>query len=54
MAKYSKQASKATGVAVYPDSFHARDLQALLDAALKYGALKGPVKAADLVAPNLR
>jgi NitT/TauT family transport system substrate-binding protein len=54
MEKYSKQTSKATGTAVYPDSFHARDLQPLLDAALKYGALKGPVNASELVAPNLR
>lgn len=54
MQKYSKQAVKTTNLAIYPDAFHSKDLQALLDAALKYGALKGPVKAADLVAPDLR
>jgi NitT/TauT family transport system substrate-binding protein len=55
MQKYSKQmASKTLGLAVYPESFHSKDLQSLLDAALAYGALKGPVKAADLVAPDLR
>jgi NitT/TauT family transport system substrate-binding protein len=54
MAKYSKSSAKATGHAVYPESFKASDLQPLIDAAAKYGAIKASFKAADLVIPELR
>jgi NitT/TauT family transport system substrate-binding protein len=54
MQKYSQQAVRTTNSPFFPETFHSKDLQPLLDAALKYGALKGPVKAADLVAPDLR
>jgi NitT/TauT family transport system substrate-binding protein len=54
MAKYSKAVAKVTNHAVYPETFHAGDLQALIDAAAKYGALKAPYQAADIVIPELR
>ena len=54
MAKYSKATSHGTGHAVYPETFKASDLQSLIDAAAKYGALKSSFPAADLVIPELR
>jgi NitT/TauT family transport system substrate-binding protein len=53
--KYAKQTpSPIAHHAVFPNTFHAADLQPLLDAGAKYGALKSTFPAADLVAPNLR
>jgi NitT/TauT family transport system substrate-binding protein len=40
--------------AVYPSTFKASDLQPLINAAAKYGALKAPFPAADIVVPALR
>jgi NitT/TauT family transport system substrate-binding protein len=54
MAKYAKSSGKAAGHAVYPESFRAADLQPLIDASAKYGAIKSSFKAADLVIPELR
>ena len=54
MAKYSKATGHGTGHAVYPESFKAADLQSLIDAGAKYGALKSSFPAADLVIPELR
>jgi NitT/TauT family transport system substrate-binding protein len=54
MAKYSKATAHGTGHAVYPETFKASDLQSLIDAAAKYGALKSSFPAADLVIPELR
>jgi NitT/TauT family transport system substrate-binding protein len=54
MAKYAKSSGKSTGHAVYPETFKARDLQPLIDASAKYGALKSSFNAADLVIPELR
>jgi ABC-type nitrate/sulfonate/bicarbonate transport system substrate-binding protein len=54
MAKYSKAAGRATNHAVYPETFKAADLQPLIDAAAKYGAIKSSFPAADLVIPSLR
>lgn len=53
--KYSQQTpSPIAHHAVFPDTFHASDLQPLLDAGAKYGALKNTFPATDMVAPNLR
>jgi NitT/TauT family transport system substrate-binding protein len=53
--KYSQQTpSPLAHHAVFPDTFHASDLQPVLDAGAKYGALKSTFPAADMVAPNLR
>jgi NitT/TauT family transport system substrate-binding protein len=53
--KYSKQTpSPLAHHAVFPETFKASDLQPLLDAAAKYGALKETFPAADMVAPALR
>lgn len=55
MQKWSKQTPSAIAHhAVYPESFKAADLQPVIDAAVKYGALKAPISAADVVAPALR
>jgi NitT/TauT family transport system substrate-binding protein len=55
MQKYSKQTpSPNAHHAVFPESFKAADLQPLLDAGAKYGALKNSFPAADMVAPGLR
>jgi NitT/TauT family transport system substrate-binding protein len=55
MQKYSKQTPSAIAHhAVYPESFKAADLQPVIDAAVKYGALKTPISADDVVAPALR
>jgi NitT/TauT family transport system substrate-binding protein len=54
MAKYAKSSGKAVGHAIYPESFKASDLQPLIDASAKYGAIKSSFKAADLVIPELR
>jgi NitT/TauT family transport system substrate-binding protein len=39
---------------VYPERFKAADLQPMIDAGAKYGALTATFPAADMVAPNLR
>jgi NitT/TauT family transport system substrate-binding protein len=53
LAKYSKRApAKVANHAVFPDGFRAADLQALIDAAAKYGALKSAFPAADVMAPS--
>jgi hypothetical protein len=54
MAKYSKATGHGTGHAVYPETFKASDLQSLIDAAAKYGAIKASFPAAEIVAPELR
>jgi NitT/TauT family transport system substrate-binding protein len=55
MLKYSKQTPSQTAHhAVFPETFKASDLQPLLDAAAKYGALKSTFPAAEMVAPGLR
>jgi NitT/TauT family transport system substrate-binding protein len=54
MAKYSKATAHGTGHAVYPETFKASDLQSLIDAAAKYGAIKASFPAAEIVAPELR
>jgi NitT/TauT family transport system substrate-binding protein len=54
MAKYSKATSIAgANHAVYPETFKASDLQALINASAKYGALKAPYPAGDIVLPEL-
>jgi NitT/TauT family transport system substrate-binding protein len=53
--KYSNQTPSPTAHhAVFVDNFKASDLQPVLDAGAKYGALKTTFPAADMVAPNLR
>jgi len=55
MQKYAKSAPvKVVNHAVYPDTFHSKDLQALINASAKYGVLKAPFPAADIVIPELR
>jgi NitT/TauT family transport system substrate-binding protein len=55
MQKYAKSAPvKTVNHAVYPDTFSSKDLQPLINAAAKYGALKAPFPAADIVTPELR
>jgi NitT/TauT family transport system substrate-binding protein len=55
MAKWSKATPSALAHhAVYPESFKGADLQPVIDAAVKYGALKSPISADDVVAPALR
>ena len=39
---------------VYPERFKASDLQSMIDAGAKYGALTAAFPATDMVAPNLR
>jgi NitT/TauT family transport system substrate-binding protein len=39
---------------VYPERFKASDLQSMLDAGAKYGALTASFPASDMVAPNIR
>lgn len=51
--KYSKREVKATNHAIFPEKFKASDLQPLLDAAAKYGALKSTFPAADVTASFL-
>ena len=53
MAKYSKATAHGTGHAVYPETFKASDLQSLIDAAAKYGAIKSSFPAAEIVIPEL-
>jgi ABC-type nitrate/sulfonate/bicarbonate transport system substrate-binding protein len=53
MGKYSKATSTAANHAVYPETFKASDLQALINAAAKYGALKASYPAGDIVLPEL-
>ena len=50
MAKYSKATGRAPNHAVYPESFKASDLQPLIDAAAKYGAIKASFPAGEMVA----
>jgi NitT/TauT family transport system substrate-binding protein len=54
MAKYSSATGHGTGHSVYPETFKASDLQSLIDAGAKYGALKTSFPASDLVLPELR
>jgi NitT/TauT family transport system substrate-binding protein len=50
LAKYSKRdPAKVANHAVFPDGLKASDLQPLIDAAAKYGAMKSPFPAADLL-----
>jgi hypothetical protein len=53
MGKYSKATSTAANHAVYPETFKASDLQALINASAKYGALKASYPAGDIVLPEL-
>ena len=53
--KYSQRTPSAIAHhAVYPEKFHASDLQPLIEAAVKYGALKQTIDAKEMVAPALR
>jgi len=53
LAKYSKRdPAKAANHAVFPDNFKASDLQPLIDAAAKYGAIKSAFPAADLLSSS--
>jgi NitT/TauT family transport system substrate-binding protein len=55
LAKYSKRdPAKVANHATFPEKFKAADLQPLIDAAAKYGAIKSSFPAADLVIPSLR
>jgi NitT/TauT family transport system substrate-binding protein len=54
LAKYSKRTSKVANHATFPENFKAADLQPLIDAAAKYGAIKASFPAADIVIPALR
>jgi NitT/TauT family transport system substrate-binding protein len=50
LAKYSKRdPAKVANHAVFPENFRAADLQPLLDAAAKYGAIKSTFPASELV-----
>jgi NitT/TauT family transport system substrate-binding protein len=50
LEKYSKATPAASAHhAIFPETFKPSDLQPLLDAATRYGALKAPVSASDLV-----
>jgi len=50
LEKYSKATPvKTANHAIFPETFKASDLQPLLDASTKYGALKAPLAASDLV-----
>jgi NitT/TauT family transport system substrate-binding protein len=52
LAKYSKRdPAKVANHAVFPETFKASDLQPLIDAAAKYGAIKSSFPAAELLAP---
>jgi len=52
LEKYTKiQVTTGMRRAVYADRLEAAQMQPLIDAAAKYGALKAPFRAADLVAP---
>jgi NitT/TauT family transport system substrate-binding protein len=54
LAKYSKRdPAKVANHATFPENFKAADLQPLLDAAAKYGAIKSTFPAAELVIPSL-
>jgi NitT/TauT family transport system substrate-binding protein len=53
--KYSQRNPSAIAHhAVYPETFKASDLQPLIEAAVKYGALKQTISASEMVTPNLR
>jgi NitT/TauT family transport system substrate-binding protein len=55
MQKYAKLPPVKTSThAVYPAAFSAKDLQPLIDASAKYGAIKASFPARDVLAPNLR
>jgi ABC-type nitrate/sulfonate/bicarbonate transport system substrate-binding protein len=55
LAKYShRDPAKVANHATFPEAFKAADLQPLLDAAAKYGAIKATFPAAELVIPSLR
>jgi NitT/TauT family transport system substrate-binding protein len=52
LAKYSKRdPAKVANHAVFPDVFKPSDLQPLIDAAAKYGAIKSAFPAAELFSP---
>lgn len=53
--KYSQRTPSPTAHhAVYPEKFKPADLQPLIEAAVKYGALKQSINASEMVAPSLR
>jgi NitT/TauT family transport system substrate-binding protein len=55
LAKYSKrEPAKVANHAIFPEAFKAADLQPLIDAAAKYGAIKSAFPAADVVTSSLR
>ncbi len=55
LAKYSKrEPAKVANHAIFPETFRSADLQPLIDAAAKYGAIKSAFPAAELVTPSLR
>jgi len=54
LAKYSKRdPAKVANHATFPENFKAADLQPLIDAAAKYGAIKSAFPAPELVIPSL-
>jgi ABC-type nitrate/sulfonate/bicarbonate transport system substrate-binding protein len=54
LAKYSKRdPAKVANHATFPENFKAADLQPLLDAAAKYGAIKNAFPASELVITSL-
>jgi NitT/TauT family transport system substrate-binding protein len=55
LAKYSKRdPAKVANHATFPDNFKASDLQPLIDAAAKYGAIKSSFPAADIVSASIK
>jgi ABC-type nitrate/sulfonate/bicarbonate transport system substrate-binding protein len=55
LAKYSKRdPAKVANHATFPEKFKAVDLQPLIDAAAKYGAIKSTFPAADIVSSSFK
>jgi NitT/TauT family transport system substrate-binding protein len=55
LAKYSKRdPAKVANHATFPEKFKAADLQPLIDAAAKYGAIKSTFPAADIVSSSFK
>jgi NitT/TauT family transport system substrate-binding protein len=55
LAKYSKRdPAKVANHATFPDNFKAVDLQPLIDASAKYGAIKASFPAGDIVSASMK
>ncbi len=54
LQKYAKTTGSVKGNrAFYPDAMRAADVQPLIDAAARYGVLKSPLAAKDMMAPGI-